>query len=91
MKNYIFCIFYQVNLTGGGFDKTGAEIVYKEQVLKKQVLSIKKYRKCPALELVIIHKDRGLLLEKVHIVVKMATLVYLGRILINDSYSKKIY
>ena len=33
MKNYIFFIFYKVNLTGGGFlNRTGAEIGYRETV-----------------------------------------------------------
>ena len=35
-KNDIFCIFYQVNLTGGGLFKwNGAEIGYRVIVLKK--------------------------------------------------------
>ena len=50
----IFCIFYQVNLTGSGLlNKTGVEIGYSlDKKCKKSfsiIENIKKYRKCPAL------------------------------------------
>ena len=54
-QKMIFCIFYQINLTGRGlFNRTGAEIdYYLHKKCKKSfffVEKIKKYLKCPALQ-----------------------------------------
>ena len=50
----IFCLFYQVNLTGSGLlNRTGAEIGCQLDKKCKNVIfiieKIKKYQKCPAL------------------------------------------